>query len=116
MVDDGHRDEKTGDPIGTWGIKQAYLQETPAALFPPMNFQGYKKLLVLDDLVKGILTGQEPSYSMIKTQMDDFKSNQQADRELQNIATNTGKTNVPRETPAAAFAGNTTDAVLQLVN
>lgn len=75
--DDGGIDESTGKEIGSWGIKQNYVQDLPAAQFPPMNYKPYANLLVLDDLVKSLLVGQEPSSTMVKTQMDDFQSRQE---------------------------------------
>lgn len=42
VTDDNEVDAATGNPIGSWGIKQTYLQNTPAANFPPMNYKKYK--------------------------------------------------------------------------
>jgi len=58
VTDEGHKDWK-GQAVGSWGIKQNYLQETPAANFPPINYQSYAKLLVFDDLVKNTLLKQD---------------------------------------------------------
>lgn len=74
VSDDGNVDTSNGFAIGSWGIKQNYLQETPAANFPPMNYKRYANLLVLDDLVKSLFAGQETSYTMVKSQLDDFQS------------------------------------------
>ena len=79
--DDGGIDEATGNAIGSWGIKQNYLQNTPAANFPPMNYKPYAKLLVFDDLVKGLFAGQEPSSTMIKKTLGDMDSKQQQQQE-----------------------------------
>jgi len=58
VTDEGNKDWK-GQTIGTWGIKENYLQETPAANFPPINYRSYAKLLVFDDLVKDTLLKQD---------------------------------------------------------
>jgi len=44
-----------GNSVGSWGIKQDYIQELPAANFPPMNYKAYARLLVFDDFVKNIV-------------------------------------------------------------
>jgi len=54
ISDNGEIDEKTGAEVGTWGILSAYTQNTPAAIFPPINYKQYKSMLVLDDIVKGV--------------------------------------------------------------
>jgi hypothetical protein len=53
--------EQTAHVIGSWGIKQSYLQEeTPVANFPPINYKQYKGMLVMDDfLVKNIVAPDE---------------------------------------------------------
>ena len=74
VSDDGGVDQATGKEIGSWGIKQNYVQNTPAANFPPMNYKPYANLLVFDDLVKALVAGQEPSSTMIKKKMGDMDS------------------------------------------
>ena len=59
IINDSQEVEADGTQIGTWGIKQSYLQNTPAANFPPMNYKQYKNLLVFDDIVKGIVESEE---------------------------------------------------------
>merc|ERR1711957_1041154 len=44
-----------GKAVGSWGIKQDYIQELPAANFPPINYKPYARLLVFDDLVKNMV-------------------------------------------------------------
>jgi len=44
-----------GKSVGSWGIKQDYIQDSPAANFPPMNYKPYARLLVFDDFVKNIV-------------------------------------------------------------
>jgi len=72
VTSDGTRDEQTGNEIGTWGIKQNYVQNSPAADFPPMNYKAYKNALVFDDMFKQLFAGDEKSNTMIKTAMGDF--------------------------------------------
>jgi len=50
--DDQEFDPRTGNAVGSWGIKQHYLQDTPAANFPPINYKQYARMLVFDDIVK----------------------------------------------------------------
>jgi len=64
-------DEKTGEEVGTWGIKQNFIQNTPAADFPPMNYKAYKERLFLHDFANRLMLGEEPSSTMIKTAMGD---------------------------------------------
>ena len=54
-------DEETGNDVGSWGIKQTYVQETPAANFPPMNYKQYKRLLAFDDVVKKLANLNQPT-------------------------------------------------------
>mmetsp|Transcript_6855 Transcript_6855/g.14381 ORF Transcript_6855/g.14381 Transcript_6855/m.14381 type:complete len:459 (-) Transcript_6855:164-1540(-) len=56
IVDNQEVNPKTGNPIGTWGIKQAYLQDQPPANFPPINYKQYADMLVFDTVVKGLFT------------------------------------------------------------
>ena len=56
------------DASETVGIKQRYVQQTPEALYPPMNSASYLQALVVDDLVKGLFQGLEPASTMIKTE------------------------------------------------
>jgi len=71
VTSDVTKDENTGNEIGTWGIKQNYVQNSPAADFPPMNYKAYKNALFFDDLIKKLFVA-EPSGSMIKTAMSDL--------------------------------------------
>lgn len=59
MVSDDGQVDRNGQPIGSWGIKQDYLQETPAANFPPMNFKQYARALVLDTWIKDIVMSDD---------------------------------------------------------
>ena len=59
IAGDNNEIDATGNPIGTWGIKRSYLQDTPAANFPPTNYQQYKKLLVFDKFVKDLFKGDD---------------------------------------------------------
>ena len=52
ISDNGDIDVSTGENVGTYGIKQNYLQETPAAHFPPINYKNYAKALVFDEVIK----------------------------------------------------------------
>uniref|UniRef100_A0A7S1Z823 Rieske domain-containing protein n=1 Tax=Ditylum brightwellii TaxID=49249 RepID=A0A7S1Z823_9STRA len=54
VSDNKEIDERTGSEVGTWGILSDYVQNTPAANFPPVNYKQYKNLLVLDDFIKGV--------------------------------------------------------------
>lgn len=115
--DDGQKDEKTGNAIGTWGIKQGYLQDTPAANFPPMNYKPYANLLVLDDLVKRLFAGQEPSYSMIKTQMADLNSKPLAEPTVPEEETTAVADMSPGRTMVLATSvNNSTESALQPAN
>mmetsp|Transcript_3185 Transcript_3185/g.8790 ORF Transcript_3185/g.8790 Transcript_3185/m.8790 type:complete len:441 (+) Transcript_3185:2371-3693(+) len=56
LVDDNHeKDPMTGNDVGTWGILSDYVQNTPVASFPPINYNKYAKLLVFDDFVKNLI-------------------------------------------------------------
>jgi len=59
VSDNGQIDEKSGAQVGTWGILADYTQNTPAANFPPVNYKQYKRLLVIDDLVKNLFHSRE---------------------------------------------------------
>ena len=59
LVNDAGHIDGAGNVIGTYGIKEDYLQETPAASFPPMNYKQYSKLLVYDNIVKDIFQKEE---------------------------------------------------------
>lgn len=78
ITDDGEVNLSTGEPIGSWGIKQNFIQQTPQAVFPPINYKRYAKLLVIDDLVKILLQG-ESSSTMVKSKMDELGSKVQSD-------------------------------------
>ena len=54
VSDNNEVDPTTGKAIGTYGIKEDYLQETPEARFPPINYKQYARMLVFDDLVKNL--------------------------------------------------------------
>lgn len=54
VSDNREIDESTGTEVGTWGILSDYVQNTPAANFPPVNYKQYKNMLVFDDLVKSL--------------------------------------------------------------
>lgn len=55
LVSDSRDVDAFGNAVGTWGIKQDYIQELPAANFPPVNYKPYARLLVFDDLVKNMV-------------------------------------------------------------
>lgn len=55
VTDNQEKDTVTGNDIGSWGILTDYVQNTPAAQFPPVNYKAYSKMLVLDDFVKGLI-------------------------------------------------------------
>ena len=55
--------------VGSPGIKQSYLRDTPQAIYPPMNSKGFMSMLKMDDVVKKLFMGMEPSGSMLKTEM-----------------------------------------------
>ncbi len=59
ITDNGDVDVSTGEPVGTYGIKQNYLHETPAAHFPPINYKNYAKALVFDEVVKKMVFDKE---------------------------------------------------------
>ena len=60
-------DEKISAEIGSPGIKQSYLRDTPKAIYPPMNSRSFLSALKFDDIVKSLLYGMEPSSTMLKT-------------------------------------------------
>ena len=51
------------------GSQQSYLRDTPQAIYPPMNSKGFMSMLKMDDVVKKLFMGMEPSGSMLKTEM-----------------------------------------------
>jgi len=55
LVTDSGETDAFGKAVGSWGIKQDYIQELPAANFPPINYKPYARMLVFDDLVKNIV-------------------------------------------------------------
>jgi len=55
LVTDSREVDMFGNAVGTWGIKQDYIQDLPAANFPPVNYKPYARLLVFDDLVKNMV-------------------------------------------------------------
>lgn len=55
VTDNQEVDPDTGRDIGTYGILSNYVQNTPAAMFPPVNYKQYAKLLVFDQFVKNLL-------------------------------------------------------------
>lgn len=55
LVSDNNEMGANGNKVGTWGIKQNYVQDLPAANFPPVNYKQYARLLVFDQFVKNIL-------------------------------------------------------------
>ncbi len=57
--DNADVDVTTGENVGTYGIKQNYIQETPAAHFPPINYKNYAKALVFDEVVKKLIFDKE---------------------------------------------------------
>ena len=59
ISDNGDVDVSTGENVGTYGIKQNYLHETPAAHFPPINYKNYAKALVFDEAVKKMVFDKE---------------------------------------------------------
>jgi len=54
-------DARTGNVIGSYGIKQDYVQNTPAANFPPINYKMYASMLVFDEFIKNLLKEKEES-------------------------------------------------------
>jgi len=62
----------TGNAVGSFGIKRDFLQNTPAANFPPINYKQYASMLVFDEFFKKLFTEKEvrtpfitkPSYSV----------------------------------------------------
>ena len=62
----------TGNAVGAYGIKQDFLQNTPAANFPPINYKQYASMLVWDNVIKSLFKEKEirtpfitkPSYSV----------------------------------------------------
>ena len=52
VFDNQEFDEKSGAEIGTYGIISDYVQNTPPANFPPVNYKQYKNMLVFDDFIK----------------------------------------------------------------
>ncbi|GMH96698.1 hypothetical protein TrVE_jg53 [Triparma verrucosa] len=54
------------------GIKQKYVQQTPEPIFAPMNSRNYLRALVLDDFVKSLFQGLEPSSTMLKTERSPY--------------------------------------------
>ena len=61
--------QQTGNDIGSWGILTDYVQNTPAAQFPPVNYKAYSKMLVLDDFVKGLIE-TDSSNEQIRDQVE----------------------------------------------
>merc|ERR1719232_446550 len=59
IKDNSDVDVTTGETVGSYGIKQDYLQETPAAQFPPINYKSYAKLLVFDEAIKKLIYDRE---------------------------------------------------------
>lgn len=59
IKDNADVDVTTGETVGTYGIKQNYMQETPAAQFPPINYKNYAKALVFDEVVKKLIYDKE---------------------------------------------------------
>jgi len=55
LVSASHDVDAFGNAVGSWGIKQDYIQDLPAANFPPVNYKPYARLLVFDDLVKNMV-------------------------------------------------------------
>ena len=51
------------------GSQQSYLRDTPQAIYPPMNSKGFMSMLKMDDVVKKLFMGMDPSGSMLKTEM-----------------------------------------------
>lgn len=69
VTDNREVDSETGNDIGTWGILTDYVQNTPAAQFPPVNYKAYKKMLVLDDFVKALIE-TDISKAKVKDQVE----------------------------------------------
>lgn len=65
LVSDDQGIDERGNSIGTWGIKQDYIQELPAANFPPMNYKQYANLLAYDEFVKGLIKKDEDATETI---------------------------------------------------
>jgi len=61
VSDNQEVDLASGNAIGSWGIQQTYLQSTPAANFPPMNYKQYKSMLVFDQFVKNLFKQRDRS-------------------------------------------------------
>ncbi len=58
VMDNRERDPSTGNDIGTWGILSDYVQNTPVASFPPINYNQYAKMLVFDEFVKDLISAE----------------------------------------------------------
>jgi len=71
LVHDNRDVDAFGNAVGTWGIKQDYIQDLPAANFPPVNYKPYARLLVFDDMVKNMVMrrdGDEPDAEKLMRQ------------------------------------------------
>lgn len=55
LVSDNKQVDNSGNTVGSWGIKQDYIQDLPAANFPPVKYKGYARMLVFDTFVKNVL-------------------------------------------------------------
>jgi len=65
VVDDGERVD--GKNVGTYGILKSYSQQTPAADYPPVNYNMYKPLLDLDQAFRHDAPGNDAENSKKKT-------------------------------------------------
>jgi len=59
VTDNREVDPATGNDVGTWGILTDYVQNTPAASFPPINYKQYAKMLVFDQFVKALVENND---------------------------------------------------------
>lgn len=59
LIVDNKEIDSDGHGVGTWGIKSDYVQNTPAAIFPPTNYKKYAKMLVFDQFVKALVADSD---------------------------------------------------------
>lgn len=69
LVAASHDVDAFGNAVGSWGIKQDYIQDLPAANFPPVNYKPYARMLVFDDLVKNMVMKRDEDAPDVDTIM-----------------------------------------------
>ena len=75
VTDNNEVDSRTGKDIGTWGILSDYVQNTPAADFPPVNYKQYASMLVFDQFMKNLLMNvSDEVNSPLKSNLSDGKT------------------------------------------